>query len=47
MELNLTMISEYIDLDMINKKYPNLIYDSNKNTVSGSINICKTCAMIY
>lgn len=37
------MISEYIDLDMINKKYPNLIYDSNKNTISGSINICKNC----
>ncbi len=37
------MISEYIDLDMINKKYPNLIYNSIKNTISGSINICRNC----
>ena len=43
MELNLIMISEYLDFDMIKKKYPNLIYDITKNIISGSINICKNC----
>jgi hypothetical protein len=37
------MISEFIDFDVINKKYPNLIYDSSKNIISGNINICKNC----
>lgn len=37
------MISEFIDFDKIKKKYPKLIYDSNKNIITGSISICKNC----
>lgn len=36
-------MNNYLDLDMINQKYPNLIYDNKKNILIGNIEICLNC----